>query len=228
MKRWIVLLIVLASSAAEAETDPVSTRAMSALRQCQFDCTIDPMDARRQREKCVAEFMPEDADAPARNRAYAMIAELANPDRRGGVSCGPAFESEVGLTSEEWVARFNTDPMDDTRHCIMVPRVGSEQASPFILLNRDGWGVVLSGDEYPGEPMKIRVDKNAMQASANHNGFYGPKAKAVITQMRAGNSVLTEMIEWPSGAPVRWSGSLTGFSSVADKCQAWVTKGVMP
>lgn len=200
------------------------------LDQCKHDCTKPPDEALRERQSCIREA--------AKNMDYDTLVDAV---RRSGMAAFPAGgrkpqcggyvapdKFEPGNKVRMWMPSFDVDPMDDRRQCTMQPRVGMEPASPFVYLDRNGWGIVLSGDDYPGEPMKIRIDKRAAHVSASHTGFSGGNANSVIADMRAGAAVKTEMIEWPGGAPIYWSGSLEGFGIAADECKAWVSKGIAP
>ena len=136
----------------------------------------------------------------------------------GGASASSAAQYRI------WHAKLDIEPMDDSRNCSVMQR-DMAQASLSLYLDKSGWGIVLSGDEYPGEEIMVRVDANKAHTAPDQRGFSRAAANAVITELRAGSKVKTKMIEWPSGAPVYVESSLSGISEAIDRCKNWVTKG---
>lgn len=227
MRKMMFAMIAATGTALAVEPSQV---VVDLLEQCPHDCTKPAQDALNDRQSCIREA-GKDAPYDLLVDAIRRAGMAAFPVGGRSPQCGgfvPPDKFEPGNKAIMWLSSMESDPMSDQRQCVMTPRGGREVAAPFVFLGAGGWSISLIGEAYPGRPSQVRIDKRTAHASPDHDGFYGAKAKAVMAEMRAGNAVKTELIEWPSGAPIYWDGSLDGFAKVADQCEAWVKKGIKP
>lgn len=123
-------------------------------------------------------------------------------------SDGSSYRQECLLRNEEsaykpncsvgefWSAHMKTDEMTDERSCSISPaRYDKDDGGLFVYVDRQGVSFTTMGDEYPDEPMRIRVDKN--QPFSFQDSLSGKKASSLLAQILSGNVVLTEYQDWP-------------------------------
>lgn len=85
--------------------------------------------------------------------------------------------------------------------------------------------VFISGADFPGRPVQIRVDKSrALEAEAD---FSPAQVAAVIKQIRGGGTqIVTKSYHWPIDDPIEEEFSTAGLPEQLDECCRWVHREV--
>ena len=132
-------------------------------------------------------YTPFDCNSYSEDSSYKRECLLRNEESAFSPDCS------VG---EFWSANTKTDEMTDGRSCSVNPaRYDKDAGGLFVYVDRQGISFTTMGDEYPDEPMRIRVDKN--QAFTFHDSLRGKRAASLLAQILLGKSVLTEYQDWP-------------------------------
>lgn len=95
-----------------------------------------------------------------------------------------------------WSYNCKVDSMTDQRQCVASSNNGSNL---FVYAEAGRVSFAVIGEEYPGEPSTIRIDKNKA-ISFNHDvGTTRAQDQIIENQIKKGTVIRTRHIQWPSG-----------------------------
>lgn len=92
-----------------------------------------------------------------------------------------------------WKSHCSEDSMTDRTNCTVT----SPGSDLFVFSEKGTVTFSVTGDDYPGEPTSIRIDKNP---AVKYVGDSTTSQDAMILkQLKTGRVVMTRYIRWPSG-----------------------------
>jgi hypothetical protein len=86
----------------------------------------------------------------------------------------------------------------------------------FVFAEKGRLSFSVTGDSYPGEPSKIRVDSNAAISFDDDSGTTRAQDSAIEAQIRKGKIVKTRYIKWPSGIAMDQETPICNLPDVLD------------
>lgn len=117
-----------------------------------------------------------------------------------------------------WIVSKHRDPMTDETTCTVSPKSPTKDSYFIALFIGGHMSFGVGGNDYPGRRKSIRIDSNP--AFTFDDFLRGSAAKKAFTQIRTGSVIKTQMIEWPSGAPVNYSAPICGLPALLEDCQS--------
>lgn len=139
---------------------------------------------------------------------------IYHSDGSGSFAGEPGNELKL-METGNWSVNCKIDPITDRRHCYM------KKGDLWVWAYDDGRRQVMVGgerDSYPHTQATVRVDRAApLSSPASAEGVFGPQnSRALISQMRAGEQVVTRYTDWPYRSFVTNTYTLHGFGAAYD------------
>lgn len=94
-----------------------------------------------------------------------------------------------------WTYSCEVDAMTDAKQC----KAYGGGSNLFVFAERGILSFAITGDEYPGEPSVIRIDKNPAISFNHDRGTSRAQDASIEAQIRRGKVIKTRYIKWPTG-----------------------------
>lgn len=115
-----------------------------------------------------------------------------------------------------WTHSCQVDGMTDATNCL----AHGKGSNLFVFAEKGKLAFGVTGDSYPGEDAKIRVDNNPAVSFDDDAGTTRAQDAAIEAQIRKGKVVKTRYIRWPSGVSSDNEAPICNLPSVFDAMKA--------
>ena len=98
----------------------------------------------------------------------------------------------------KWTHSCSTDSMSDKKQCTIF----GDGSHLFVFAQGGKLSFSVTGNVYPGELSKIRIDGNNAISFNENDGTTRAQDLAIEKQIRYGKTIKTRHIKWPSGIAI--------------------------
>lgn len=138
-------------------------------------------------------------------------------ERRQGCESDMRLRRGVGTCADiTWSHSCRVDKMTDRANCTAHGR-GSNL---FAFSERGKLAFSVTGNTYPGEKSRIRVDSHPAIAFDDDEGTSSAQDNTIERQLRGGTIVRTRYVKWPSGIAVDNEVPICNLPQVLDEMKA--------
>jgi hypothetical protein len=116
----------------------------------------------------------------------------------------------------KWSHSCSTDSMSDKKQCTIF----GEGSHLFVFAQGGKLSFSVTGDVYPGETSKIRIDGNPAISFNENDGTTRAQDLALEGQIRKGKIIKTRHIKWPSGIAIDDEAPICNLPEVLDSMKA--------
>ncbi|MET4727671.1 hypothetical protein ABIE09_001475 [Lysobacter enzymogenes] len=123
-------------------------------------------------------------------------------------------------STTEWIARQTVDPMTDVRDCAV--REKGHEVSPLFYYRPDtGWGLVISNADFPGRPVRVRVDKYKAIGGEGEASMVLRRVRSTSKSGQSGPHFSRNHYEWPNDYKIVRGLNLEGVVEKLNECERW-------